>query len=287
MSVTLPGNNIARDRLLTMLLLVALLHAILLLGLTFSAGVGRQLSEGLEVLLTTEDLPDAATNPDASYLAQRTQKGAGNSAKGLTSSPDQARDPGAEAAEAADASEGAVLHSAAPQPLISFIGIEASPTPSHLARQTSAANSGDAGRGVGDELVLRGDPDTGKWLSPNTRAYRLAPYLDSWRRKVERLGTINYPSVAKRAQSAQAPVIEVALLASGKLQGARVLQSSGDAALDQSALDILRLASPFPALPAALARDYRVLRFAYQWEFMAGTLSSGSVTANTEAASKP
>jgi hypothetical protein len=46
----------------------------------------------------------------------------------------------------------------------------------------------------------------------------------------------------------------------------------------------LRLASPFPALPAALAREYRILRFAYQWEFSVGT---GSVTAPTEATLNP
>jgi protein TonB len=270
-----------------MLLLTALLHAIILLGLTFSAGVGRQLSEGLEVLLVTEDLPDAADNAGATYLAQRSQQGAGNSPKGLTSIPDQTVEPRAEAAVRSDESDGAVLHTAVVQPLISFIGIEAAPRESRPTRQEAAANNGDTARGVGDELVLRGDPATGKWLSPNTRAYRLAPYLDHWRRRVERLGTVNYPSVARHASSARAPVIEVALLANGKLQQARVLQSSGDAALDQSALDILRLASPFPALPAALARDYHVLRFAYQWEFSAGTLSSGSVTAPTEAGSDP
>src|SRR5258706_10468359 len=287
MSATLPTSNVARERLLTMLLLTALLHAIILLGLTFSAGVGRQLSEGLEVLLVTEDLPDATDNAGASYLAQRSQKGAGNSPKGLTSIPDRATEPPAPAALRSDDSAGAVLHSSAVQPTITFIGIEAAPPESRPTQPSAAANSGDTGRGVGDELVLRGDPATGKWLSPNSRAYRLAPYLDSWRRRVERLGTIHYPSVARRASSARAPVIEVALLADGRLQQARVLQSSGDAGLDQSALDILRLASPFPALPPALARDYRVLRFAYQWEFSAGTLSSGSVTAPTEAGSDP
>jgi TonB family protein len=165
--------------------------------------------------------------------------------------------------------------------------------PDNRVAGRQADDSRDAsGLGNGDELVLRGDPKTGQWLSPDTRAYNLAPYLDSWRRKVERLGTIHYPNAAKHDRSASAPVIEVAMLANGKLQGAHVLRSSGDAALDQSALDILRLASPFPALPAALAREYRVLRFAYQWEFSAGTVGSGSVgagnvTAPTEATLNP
>ena len=271
-----------RERLVTMLLLTALLHAIVLLGLTFSAGVGRQLTEGLEVLLVTEDMPEAADNATASYLAQRTQKGAGNRPKGRTSAPQRSGAAGADSTpESLTAADGEVLRTAAAQPQIVFVGMESQPE-NRTSRQRADADRDAAGLGAGEELVLRGDPDTGQWLSPDTRAYNLAPYLDSWRRKVERLGTIHYPNAAKHDRSASAPVIEVAMLASGKLQGARVLRSSGDAALDQSALDILRLASPFPALPAALAREYRVLRFAYQWEF-----SAGNVTAPTEATSDP
>ena len=37
--------------------------------------------------------------------------------------------------------------------------------------------------------------------------------------------------------------------------------------LDAAALQILRLASPFGAFPPVLARKYKSLRFAYQWEF--------------------
>jgi protein TonB len=274
-----------------MMLLTALLHAIILLGVTFSAGVGRQLSEGLEVLLVSEDLPEATQNDAASYLAQRSQKGAGNSPRGLTSTPDQAAaTPPDLPPEGTVGADGEILHTRSMQPAISFIGIEATPSVASRNRQPPPVEQSEValrGTGTGTELVLRGDPATGDWLAPNTRAYQLAPYLDSWRRKVERLGTVNYPNVARHDQGARAPVIEVALLASGKLQEARVLRSSGDAALDQAALDILRLASPFPALPAALTREYRVLRFAYQWEFMAGTVGSGSVTAPTEASSGP
>jgi periplasmic protein TonB len=270
-----------------MLLLTALLHAILLLGVTFTGGVGRQLSEGLEVLLVTEDMPESAENSAASYLAQRTQKGTGNAPKGSTSAPQQTSANSADSAAAATlTADGEVLRTTTAQPQITFMGVE-SVAENRVSRQQADASRDASGLGAGEELVLRGDPNTGQWLSPDTRAYNLAPYLDSWRRKVERLGTIHYPNAAKHDRSASAPVIEVAMLASGKLQGARVLRSSGDAALDQSALDILRLASPFPALPAALAREYRILRFAYQWEFSAGTVGSGSVTAPTEATLNP
>ncbi len=44
-------------------------------------------------------------------------------------------------------------------------------------------------------------------------------------------------------------------------------RSSGDKALDQAALKILRLAAPFDPLPPNIRKDYDVLRFAYEWDF--------------------
>jgi protein TonB len=134
------------------------------------------------------------------------------------------------------------------------------------------------GRGDAQELVLRGDPRTGRWLSPDTRLSRLAPWLDSWRRRVEHIGTLNYPTAARRDAFSGSPVIEVAVSADGRLVEAIIQRSSGHPEVDQAALQILRLASPFDAFPPELAHEYGALRFAYQWEFVAGQLREGSVS---------
>jgi protein TonB len=73
-------------------------------------------------------------------------------------------------------------------------------------------------------------------------------------------------------------VIEVQLGTDGRLLSATLQRSSGNAVIDDAALQILRLASPFEALPAPLARQYRSLRFAYEWQFNGGRLQSGSVS---------
>ena len=44
---------------------------------------------------------------------------------------------------------------------------------------------------------LRGPKRDELWITPDTRAATLAPYLDAWRRKVERVGTINFPTAAR------------------------------------------------------------------------------------------
>ena len=55
--------------------------------------------------------------------------------------------------------------------------------------------------------------------------------------------------------------------ADGRLDDIVVRSSSGDNALDQAALKILRLAAPFAPLPEEIRKDYDVLRFAYEWDF--------------------
>ena len=72
------------DRLLTMLFLAGLLHGLIIIGLTFNAAASSGNSApGLEVLLVSDELPEADKNPTATYLAQRTQVGSGNTRKAV------------------------------------------------------------------------------------------------------------------------------------------------------------------------------------------------------------
>ncbi len=57
--------------------------------------------------------------------------------------------------------------------------------------------------------TLRGPKRDELWVTPDTRAATLAPYLDAWRRKVERIGTLNYPTVARAAGAPRARCVEV------------------------------------------------------------------------------
>jgi protein TonB len=107
--------------------------------------------------------------------------------------------------------------------------------------------------------------------TPSTRQSGLAEYLDGWRRRVERIGTANYPRELLGNIDAGRPTLEVVIGADGRLDDIVVRSSSGDKALDQAALKILRLAAPFAPLPEEIRKDYDVLRFAYEWDFSART----------------
>ena len=288
------GRAPVRERLMTMLFLAGIAHGIVILGLSFGAG-GRSggAAPGMEVLLVTDDLPEAHRNDHAAYLAQRTQLGSGNTHTLPTGSPEahaaaapQSLFGGLEqwAAETQVSGKERIVATEAPQPEFVWFGQAGrQSTATALARQLDAGTLARHGRGDAPELVLRGDPKTGQWISPDTKASTLAPYLDAWRRKVERVGTLNFPSAARQANYSGSPVIEVALAADGRLIEATIQRASNHAEIDQAALRILRLASPFEPFPPALAHSYGSVRFAYQWEFFGGQLGTGTVTAGASA----
>ena len=70
-----------RDRLTTTVFMAALVHGVIIVGVTFGGVQTRRSgAPGLEVLIVSDDVPEARRNDDATYLAQRTQLGSGNSA---------------------------------------------------------------------------------------------------------------------------------------------------------------------------------------------------------------
>src|SRR5512146_426651 len=73
------------DRLLAMLFFTALLHGVIILGLTFKSPIaGNDGAPGLQVLLVSDEVPAADRNDHATYLAQRTQLGSGNTREDVT-----------------------------------------------------------------------------------------------------------------------------------------------------------------------------------------------------------
>ena len=291
------GKAPVRDRLMVMLLLMAMLHAIVLLGLSFTGGdpINRARTPELDVVLVTDEVPEASSNDRAAYLAQRTQIGAGNSeqARRLASPASrgalaaaQSGDPGRDppSTERSAAMDRELLSSSGDSPDIRYIGkIEAAgamPSLPLIIGETEGQPR--SGRGDALELLLRGKPDVQHWVTPDTRASKLAPYLAAWKRKVERVGTLNFPAVARTAGLSGSPVVEVQIGANGQLVSASVRRSSGYGALDEAAMTILKLASPFDPFPPELAADYAQLRFAYQWDFVAGALQTGAVTVSAE-----
>jgi protein TonB len=135
-----------------------------------------------------------------------------------------------------------------------------------------------------DELELKGAARRELLVTPSTRMSEVAVYLDAWRRRIEQVGTLNFPNEARRRHLSGNPVIEVALASGGGLIRAGVQRSSGHAELDQAALEILKIAAPFEPFPDELAGRHDVLRFAYEWQFVGGRLAGSSIEVPVPAA---
>jgi protein TonB len=284
-----------RDRLTTTVFMAALVHGVIIVGVTFGSPSKQHAgAPGLEVLIVSEDVPEARSNDDATYLAQRTQLGSANSV-----APAEAHSPRAAAEHAANdgrvdgtrimddagallaTADNRVLTTSDPQPEILYFAPPASLTETTEVPMLAEGNDARDKSGVDDEeeQKLRGPQRDELWVTPDTREALVAPYLVAWRNKIERLGTLNFPQAAWRAPGTRNPDVEVVILANGTLESATVVHSSGSAKLDQAAVDILKLASPFDPFPKELSDRYKLLRFTYGWEFAGKSVQQGTVTA--------
>lgn len=283
--------------MLTTCFLAALLHGIIILGVTFSSGsssAGDDSAPGLEVVLVNDRAPAAANNPNARYLSQRTQLGSGNTLKneralipksslmpvdrlGIPSGDGlAAQDAGA------DTGDEQILATRAPAQKIFYF---ASDTAAEEAAQLpllleKRPDLGMTPNDDGVELRMRGETKRELWIAADTQESDVAVYLDAWRRKIERVGTINFPAVARRDKLSGTPVIEVTIGANGKLLQTLIKRSSGHAEIDEAAVRILKLAAPYDAFPADLSAKHDEIRIAYEWQFIGGNAEGGAVFYN-------
>lgn len=103
--------------------------------------------------------------------------------------------------------------------------------------------------------------------SAATRQHEYAPYLDNWRRRVETIGNLNYPEQA-RSQGIQGHLrLLVALDPDGKVLNVEILNSSGYQILDDAAIRIVQMASPFQSFPVEMRKKVDQLEIIRTWKF--------------------
>jgi protein TonB len=110
-------------------------------------------------------------------------------------------------------------------------------------------------------------PRIKRLTSLSTKSSADAYYLNSWRRKIEKIGNLNYPRQASSKRLFGSLRLMVAIRPDGSLKEVEILESSGHQVLDDAALHIVRLAAPFAPFPDDLRRSTDVLEIIRTWQF--------------------
>jgi protein TonB len=106
-----------------------------------------------------------------------------------------------------------------------------------------------------------------KFVGARTQEFRFARYIEDWRQKVERVGTLNYPQAARDQKIYGSLKMTVSIRADGSVEKVEINQSSGEKILDEAAMRIVNLAGPYAPLPADIVRDTDILGITRTWTF--------------------
>lgn len=105
-----------------------------------------------------------------------------------------------------------------------------------------------------------------KFLGTRTAEYRFARYIEEWRQKVERIGTLNYPEAAK-GKLYGSLILTVTIRSDGDVEKIEINRSSGHTILDDAARRIVALSGPFAAFSPDIRRDTDLLVITRSWNF--------------------
>ena len=108
-----------------------------------------------------------------------------------------------------------------------------------------------------------------KFLGTRSSEYRFAQYMEDWRLKVERVGTLNYPDAA-RGKLYGSLTLTVTLGRDGEVLTISIDRSSGHQILDDAARRIVQMASPYSPFPPDIRRDTDILEITRTWSFTQG-----------------
>ena len=271
------------DRLPAMLFLAALIHGILIIGITFNPTMLNQFADIISLEVTIIADPDQQIDrPDkAEYLAQASQLGGGNTTRDVRpSAPLESASTidnrGGESGESLRESEqhelsaDQVLTTQSDQDLQVADLLRDQPQDSNttaIALESGSDRTLPLPQDDAATLLIHDDDPRQLITSVDTRESTIAAYLDNWKRRIEAVGDEYFPELGELENLTGSPTLEVSIEASGRLSAVIIGKSSGSKVLDQAALDILRRASPFDPFPPEISVDYDRLRFAYKWLF--------------------
>lgn len=273
------------DRLSFTLFLAVLVHAFVLLGITFKAtDPNTSLSKTLEVTLATYKSDKAPDKAD--FLAQENQEGSGtlDEARMLTTDMEAVfhantineTSPQEQLASAPKQIQGQ-------QQLVTTTSTSTFKVSSDKSNPTKVSELPD---GPEKTLLERSlemasleakldsmrqtyakQPRVQRLTAASTMKANDAYYVNSWRRRIEDNGARNYPREAESCFDNCRLRLLVAINANGTINELRILESSGKKVLDDAALRIVRMSAPFAPFTEEMKKTTDVLEIIRTWQF--------------------
>lgn len=273
------------DRLTFTGFLAVLLHAALILGISFTTTNQSQTAQTLEVTLASYKSDSAPEKAD--FLAQENQQGSGtlDEAKMLTTDVDADFDAN-NIQKTSPMEQQASAPRVKPKQAAPVATVNESRFKTQVTRQSKASELADIPDGPHKSLLERSlemasleakldsmrqvyakAPRVQRLTAASTMKANDAYYVNSWRRKIEHMGRINYPREAENCINDCSLRLLVSINPDGTINNLRVLESSGKKVLDDAAIRIVRRSAPFAPFTEEMKRDIDLLEIIRTWQF--------------------
>ena len=280
------GQGSERERQLLCLLLALSSHIVLFwyVDLDFERGLSSNQTE-VSVSLLDERVDQA------DFLAASSQRGAGSLDEArllsITAAPQifepnpvpEARLLSGAVSTGSGADSSARSGARAPKLLVSTEAAEQRATPQQweagaesdfvqqmFELQTAISNI-EARLAQDQQELSRQDDQLKRVTSTSSLAAHEAEYIQRWLDNVQVIANMNYPQAASERGIEGSLRLAVRINHRGEIISVKTLASSGHKVLDAAAHNIVRLAEPFPAFPAALRAQHAAIEIIRTWKF--------------------
>jgi len=286
----LPYPSVSHnDRLGLTIFFAVVIHSLIILGISFTAPDKTKPPEklpGLEVTMVQSKTDKEIE--DADFLAQANQEGGGDSDHAQR--PTTPVDPVVPTNEPGDVSnfvpETVIPSSSDPQGLQIIT--------SQMSKDKVRSDQSDPNIPTNDNVTsvqllshskeiakLSAEIDMSRkayakrprkaFFSARTKQYAFANYEEAWRKKIERIGTLNFPDEARRNKLSGDVRMAVTIYKDGSVKNVKITKYSGHKILDDAAVRIVKMAAPFAAFPREIRQKYDEVVIIRTWQFLPGS----------------
>lgn len=244
-------------------------HAALILGITFLAFGKTPVAPTIEVTLAK--FTSATKQQDADFIAQANQEGSGTEQEVKDITTDRLS-PFQNESESSTPPTPPKVEVKPTNEIVTSINSSVSlpPDPDLVAEQETPPAE-DLGSLLARLSVQQQSyaslPKVRRISAVSTMAADEAEYLRSWQERIEDIGNKNYPAEAVQRNLYGDLQLRVSVLPDGKVEAVEIINSSGIALLDQAAVKIVRLSSPFPPFEGPL-RGWDRIEIIRTWRFL-------------------